>query len=41
VKIELDPAKSARNAEERGLSFELTADLDWAAAHTVEDQRQS
>jgi hypothetical protein len=32
VKIEFDPAKSARNAKERGLSFELVADLDWNAA---------
>jgi uncharacterized protein len=41
VKIEFDPAKSARNAEERGLPFELAADLDWEAAHTIEDQRRS
>jgi uncharacterized DUF497 family protein len=26
---------------ERGLPFELTADLDWDAAHMIEDQRQS
>ena len=41
MKIEFDPAKSSRNARERGLPFELTADLDWDAAHTIEDQRQS
>jgi uncharacterized DUF497 family protein/uncharacterized protein (DUF4415 family) len=41
VKIEFDPAKSARNARERGLPFELAADLDWDAAHTIEDKRQS
>jgi uncharacterized protein len=41
VKIEFDPAKSARNAKERGLSLELVADLDWEAARTIEDQRQS
>ena len=41
MKIEFDPAKSARNARERGLPFELTADLDWDAAHTIEDQRRS
>jgi uncharacterized protein len=41
VKIEFDPAKSARNGRERGLPFELTAELDWDAAHTIEDQRQS
>jgi uncharacterized protein len=41
VKIEFDPVKSARNAKERGLPFELTAELDWDAAHMIEDQRQS
>ncbi len=41
MKIEFDPAKSARNANDRGLSFDVTADLDWDAAHTIEDQRQS
>jgi uncharacterized protein len=41
VKIEFDPTKSAKNASQRGLPFELTAELDWDAAHTIEDQRQS
>jgi hypothetical protein len=41
VKIDFDPAKSARNAKERGSPFELTAELDWGVAHTIEDQRQS
>ena len=41
MKIEFDPAKSSRNARERGLPFELTAELDWGAAHTIEDQRRS
>jgi uncharacterized protein (DUF4415 family) len=41
VKIEFDPAKSARNASLRGLPFELTAELDWDAAHMIVDQRQS
>ena len=41
MKIEFDPAKSARNARDRGLPFELTAELDWNAAHTIEDRRQS
>jgi uncharacterized protein len=40
VKIEFDPAKSARNARERGLPFELTADLDWLAARVWLDQRR-
>ncbi|MGB7975502.1 MAG: BrnT family toxin [Roseiarcus sp.] len=40
MKIEFDPAKSARNAKERGLPFELTADLDWRAARVWLDQRR-
>jgi uncharacterized DUF497 family protein len=40
VKIEFDPAKSARNARERGLPFELTADLDSRAARVWLDQRR-
>ncbi len=40
MKIEFDPAKSARNAEERGLPFELTAELDWHAARVWLDERR-
>jgi len=40
VEIEFDPKKSAWNAERRGLPFKLTAALDWAAAHTIEDRRR-
>ena len=40
MKIEFDPAKSARNAKERGLPFELVAELDWTEAHTIEDRRR-
>jgi len=40
VEIEFDPKKSALNAERRGLPFELTAALDWAAAHMIEDRRR-
>jgi uncharacterized DUF497 family protein len=40
VKIEFDPAKSARNAEERGLPFELTAELDWDVARVRLDDRR-
>jgi uncharacterized DUF497 family protein len=36
VKIEFDPAKSAKNAEERGLPFELAAELDWSAGQIIE-----
>jgi uncharacterized DUF497 family protein len=39
VKIEFDPAKSARNAKERRLPFELTAELDWSAARVRLDDR--
>jgi uncharacterized protein len=40
VKIEFDPAKSARNAKARGLPFELAEALDWDAAVIVEDRRR-
>ena len=40
MKIEFDPEKSARNARERGLPFELTTEVDWNAAHIVEDTRR-
>jgi len=39
VAITFDPAKSARNIVERGLSFELVADLTWDTALVVEDTR--
>jgi uncharacterized DUF497 family protein len=31
-----DPAKSAKNAEERDLPFDLTIELDWSAAQIIE-----
>ena len=40
MKIEFDPVKSAKNAEERGLPFDLTESLEWDAAHTIEDRRR-
>ena len=40
MKIEFDPAKSARNAKERTLPFELTAELDWDAARVRPDDRR-
>ena len=40
MKIEFDPAKSAKNAKERGLPFELTAELDWRAARVWSDERR-
>jgi uncharacterized protein len=40
VDIEFDPVKSASNAKRRGLPFELTAEVDWSAAYTIEDRRR-
>jgi uncharacterized protein len=40
LKIEFDPEKSARNARERELPFELTAEIDWDSAHIAEDTRR-
>jgi uncharacterized DUF497 family protein len=40
VKIEFDPAKSARNAAQRRLPFELAAELDWSAARVRPDERR-
>jgi uncharacterized DUF497 family protein len=36
VKLEFDPEKSAKNAKERALPFELAAQLDWGAAQIIE-----
>jgi len=40
VKIEFDPAKSERNARERGLPFGLAAEFDWESALYSEDDRR-
>lgn len=40
MKIEFDPSKSGRNAEERGLPFSMVAELDWSSAQAVEDTRK-
>lgn len=40
MKITFDPAKNARNIVERGLSFDLVADLEWDTAIAVEDTRK-
>ena len=37
--ITFDPAKNARNIEERGLSFECVAEFDFESAVFVEDTR--
>lgn len=39
MKIAFDPAKSARNAEDRGLPFDLVAEFDWDRALLTEDTR--
>ena len=36
MEIVWDPAKSAKNAEERELPFDLTLELDWSAAQIIE-----
>jgi hypothetical protein len=38
--LRFDPAKNARNVAERGLPFELVADLEWETAVAVEDTRR-
>lgn len=40
MKITYDPAKNSRNIEERGLSFDLVANLDWDSAVIIEDTRK-
>ena len=39
MKIEFDPAKSQKNAGERGLPFERVQEFDWEGAIYVEDVR--
>ena len=39
MKIEFDPAKSEKNARERGLPFELVEGFDWESAVIWEDNR--
>jgi uncharacterized DUF497 family protein len=40
MRITYDPAKNERNIAERGLSFELVAELDWESAVSREDKRK-
>jgi uncharacterized DUF497 family protein len=40
MRITFDPAKNNRNVVERGLSFELVAELEWEDAVSVEDTRK-
>lgn len=40
MRLSFDPAKNDRNIAERGLSFELVAELEWETAVAVEDTRK-
>lgn len=40
MKITYDPAKNAANIEQRGLAFDLIAELDWSTVIMIEDQRK-
>jgi len=40
MKIDFDPKKSEKNANERGLPFEKAADFDWEDAIYAEDNRK-
>jgi uncharacterized DUF497 family protein len=39
MEFEYDPAKSAKNARERGLPFDLAAELEWRKAVISVDDR--
>jgi uncharacterized DUF497 family protein len=39
MRIEFDPAKSAKNERERGLSFDLAGHLEWSRAFVFPDDR--
>lgn len=40
MKIEFDPAKSARNIVERGVSFERAEEFEWETAVVIKDTRR-
>ena len=40
MRVTFDPAKNARNVVQRGLAFELVAELDWESSVTLEDTRK-
>jgi len=40
MRITFDPAKNERNIAERGLSFDLVADLEWDTALAEQDTRR-
>ncbi len=39
MRFSYDPAKSERNALERGLPFDLAAEFDWDTALIIKDRR--
>jgi uncharacterized DUF497 family protein len=39
MKIEFNPAKSEKNARERGLPFDMVEQFDWSAAQAEDDTR--
>ena len=39
MEIEFDPVKSAKNAKERGLPFEMAAEIEWRKAVISIDDR--
>ena len=39
MKIEFDPIKSQKNADERGLPFDWVAEIDWETALIFQDER--
>jgi uncharacterized DUF497 family protein len=41
MRVTFDPAKNARNIAERGLAFELVAQLAWETALLQEDRRKN
>lgn len=41
MQLSFDPAKNARNIEERDLTFNLVSELDWANAAIDEDTRKN
>jgi uncharacterized DUF497 family protein len=40
LRFTFDPAKNERNIAERGLPFELAAELEWETALIIEDSRR-
>jgi len=41
MRIEFDPIKSQKNADERQLPFDLVGGLDWDSSVVVEDTRKA